>query len=179
MNDGMSNKTTRNKRFFELYGQCQNRLFSFLFMMVHNEADAEDLLQDTAATMLEKFETYELGTNFTAWGMTIAKNKAINFLRKNLKTRPQFRDDFYERIAQLETREKDTFSDRALAMETCLKRLEDPDKKMLQMRYEQEYSMKKIAEVFGRSKTGIYHTMARIHNLLHNCIKLKMTSGQI
>jgi len=179
MNDDINNNLGKNRRFFELYGQCQNRLFSFLFMMVHNEQDAEDLLQDTAASMLEKFETYEPGTNFTAWSMTIAKHKAINFLRRNAKTRPRFRDDFYERIAQLESREDDHFSDRALAMETCLKRLEGPDKRILQMRYEQEHSMKKIAEILGRSKTGIYHTMARIHNLLLSCIRAEMTNGQI
>jgi hypothetical protein len=36
--------------------------------------------------------------------------------------------------------------------------------------------MKKIAEFYGRSKTGIYHTMARIHSMLHGCIKVTMAN---
>ena len=82
MSDAMTNNS-RNREFFKLYGQCQNHVFSILYMLVHNEADAEDLLQDTAATLLEKFDQYEEGTNFRAWAVTIAKNKALNVLRKN------------------------------------------------------------------------------------------------
>lgn len=178
MQDENKEILSRNRQFFEFYGRSQYRLLSFLFMMVHNETDAEDLLQDTAATMLEKFEQYQQGTNFTAWGMMIAKNKAINFLNKNAKTRPQFRQDLYERISEIEMKESEDNSQRAAAMKKCLEKIQDADKKILQMRYEDDCSMKKIASILGRSKTGIYHTLARIHSLLNNCIKTQMT-GQI
>jgi RNA polymerase sigma-70 factor, ECF subfamily len=178
MQDDANEILNRNKQFFEFYGRCQYRILSFLFMMVHNETDAEDLLQDTAATMLEKFNQYEQGTNFTAWGMMVAKNKAINFLNKNAKTRPQFRADFYERITEIETKESESYSERAAAMKKCLEKVQDADKKILQMRYEHDCSMKKIADILGRSKTGIYHTLARIHNILNDCIKAQM-AGQI
>ncbi len=170
---------SRNREFFELYGQCQNRVFSVLFMLLHNESDAEDLLQDTAATMLEKFDQYKPGTNFTAWAITIAKNKALNFLQKNARVRPSFRDDIYERIAELEVKEEEQFSDRTSALQKCLKKLVVLDQNILEMRYHQEFSMKKIAEHLGRSKTGIYHTMARIHTLLHRCVKKSMSGGRL
>jgi RNA polymerase sigma-70 factor, ECF subfamily len=169
----------RNKQFFELYGQCQKRIFSFLFIMVHNEADAEDLFQDTAAAMLENFDSYTPGTNFTAWGLTIARNKAITFLRKNAKAFPCFNDDLYERIAEAETKDQDSFADRAAALEKCLNKLDSIDQKILNLRYEQDYSMKRIAELFGRSKTGLYHTLARIHNVLHQCVKITMAGQNI
>jgi len=178
----MSKKTSRsirNKEFFELYGQSQNRILSFLFVMVHNEADAEDILQDTAATMLEKFDTFEPGTNFTAWGIIIAKNKALNFIRKNAKMRPLFHNSFYTHVAELETREDERYSDRDAALDKCLKQLEESDQKILQMRYQQELPMNKISELLGRSKTGIYHTLARIHSVLHRCIQVSMAKAQV
>ena len=171
--------SNKNKDFFDLYGQCQMRILSFLYVMVHNENDAEDLLQDTAATMLEKYGTFQKGTNFTAWGITIAKNKALNFLRSSAKSRPRFSDDVYNRIVELEVKEGDTVSDRAIALDRCLKKLESADLEILKMRYYKELSMKKIAEILGRSKTGIYHTMARIHNLLAVCIKQTMRMEEV
>lgn len=170
---------SRNKEFFDLYGQCQLRILSFLYVMVHNESDAEDLLQDTAATMLENFHTFKKGTNFTAWGIMIAKNKALNFLRKKTKSRARFSNEIYERIVELETKEEDKVYDRSVALDKCLKKLESTDLEVLKMRYYKEYPMKKIAEVLGRSKTGIYHTLARIHNLLAVCIKQTMRMGEI
>ncbi len=168
---------SRNREFFRLYGQCQNSIFSILFMLVHNEADAEDLLQDTAATMLERFDQYEQGTNFRAWAMTIARNKALNFLKRNSRVRPLLNSDIYERIAELEIREDEQFSERASALQKCFNKLEATDRNILQMRYQQDYSMKKISELLGRSKTGIYHTMARIHSLLYRCVKARMSGG--
>ena len=179
MDKASQNNPVNNKRFFELYGQCQTRILSFLFVMVHNEADAEDLLQDTAATMLEKFDTYEEGKNFTAWAITIAKNKAINFLKKNAKSRPYLNNDVYNRILELELREDEQISDRADALDQCLKKLNIADQEILRMRYFKEYSMKKIAEILGRSKTGLYHSMTRIHNLLYRCVKRTMTIEQL
>lgn len=179
MNDGPQDNPNKNREFFELYGRCQTRVFSFLFMMVHNEADAEDLLQDTMATMFENFDKFQQGTNFTAWGMTIARNKAINFMRKNANVRPFLKDDLYEQIAELEMKEEEDFSARSVALEKCLKKLVDLDRKFLQMRYQQELPMKKISELLGRSKTGVYHTMSRIHDVLFRCIKRVMAVERI
>jgi RNA polymerase sigma-70 factor (ECF subfamily) len=179
MSEESQDNSSKNKEFFELYGQCQIRILSFLFVMVHNETDAEDLLQDTATVMLEKFETFQKGTNFTAWGIMIAKNKALNFLRKNSKSRPYLNDELYTRITELEMQDKEDMTDRSIALDKCFRELEKPDQEILKMRYYQEHSMKKIAELLGRSKTGIYHTLARIHDLLYRCIKNTMATGQV
>lgn len=175
--DNESQVNPRNKQFFELYGQCQHRLYSFLLILVHNEADAEDLFQDTAAAMLENFDSYAHGTNFTAWSMTIARNKAVSFLRKNAKSFPCFSDEIYNRFAEAEMKDQDCFPERAAALEKCIGKLDAVDQKIVQLRYEQDYSMNRIAELFGRSKTGLYHTLARIHNVLHQCVRTTM-SGQ-
>ena len=171
--------TDTNRIFFQLYGNCQNRIFGFLLMMVHNENDAEELLQETAAAMWEKFDNFEQGTNFTAWAITIARHKAINFLRKKTRLRPLLSDDIYKRISELEAKEEEDNSDRASALKKCMKTLKDSDQKLLQMRYEYEMSMSNIAELFGRSKIGIYQTLARIHNLLYLCIKKTMKARSL
>lgn len=173
------NQTNRNKEFFDLYGQCQMRVLSFLYVMVHNENDAEDLLQETAATMLEKFDTFEQGTNFTAWAIVIAKNKAYNFLNRNAKSRPLFSSDLYDRIVEMEITQGDAVSERASALDKCVKMLDGGDREILKMRYYKELPMKKIAETLGRSKTGIYHSLARIHNMLAGCIRQAMRTGLV
>jgi DNA-directed RNA polymerase specialized sigma24 family protein len=47
----MSNKQEKSASFFRLYNSIHTRLYSLLLMMVHNEKDAEDLLQETATIL--------------------------------------------------------------------------------------------------------------------------------
>ena len=164
------NDSTRHDRFFRLFLNAQNRIYGFLCVMVHNRNDAEDLLQETASSMWEHFDKYQDGTDFAAWGIAIARNKAFNFIKKNARSRPQMGGDVYRKIAELEVQEKDDLSERTDALKKCLEKLKEVDRKVLLLRYEQDISMKKIAQTIGRSTTGIYHTIARIHSILQECI---------
>lgn len=159
-----------HKRFFGLFLNAQPRIYGYLYVMIHNRADVEDLLQETVTSMWENFGKYQEGTDFSAWGIAIARNKAINFIKKNSRSRPQLSEDVYNMIAEHESQGKPDYTEHAEALEQCSKKLNESDRKILSLRYEQEISMKKIAQTLGRSSTGIYHTMARIHTLLHECI---------
>ena len=166
----------RHELFFQLYGNCQNQLYSFLYMMVHNDNDAEDIQQETAAAMWEEFDNFEEGTNFTAWAIAIARNKAINFLKRNARSRALLREEFYDRVTEYIKKDDDNFSDRTAAMRECVKKLDKTDQDILKMRYDENITIKKIAEALGRSKKGIYHTVARIHTSLQGCIKRNLAS---
>ena len=62
-----------HKRFFEFFLNAQPRIYGFLYAMIHNRADVEDLLQETVTSMWENFDKYQDGTDFSAWGIVIAK----------------------------------------------------------------------------------------------------------
>lgn len=135
-------------------------------------------MQETISSMWEHFDKYQDGTNFTAWGIAIARNKALNFIKKNARSRPQLSDDVYSKIVEIETEGKDDLSERTDALRKCCEKLKDVDRKILSLRYRKDVSMKKIAQVLGRSTTGIYHTMARIHSLLQECVDRTLCGKQ-
>ena len=170
--------SSRHDRFFGLFLNAQNRIYGFLYVMIHNRDDVEDLLQETVSSMWEHFDKYEDGTDFSAWGITIARNKAINFIKKNARSRPQFSDDVYSKIMEVEVEAKSDLPERTDALKECCEKLKDKDRKILSLRYGQDVSMKKIAQLLGRSKTGIYHTMARIHAVLEECVRRTLCAKQ-
>ena len=67
-------------------------------IMVHNQSAAEDLLQETVTIMWEKFDQFEEGTNFAAWAIAIARNKSLEYLKENHKTKKLFTDATYEKL---------------------------------------------------------------------------------
>src|SRR6185369_1049486 len=66
----------------ELIGRYQHRLYRFLVRMVEDPATAEDLFQQTWIRLMEKIGSYDVKRNFDAWLFAIARNLAIDHLRR-------------------------------------------------------------------------------------------------
>src|SRR6516165_12612745 len=74
----------------QLITRYQNQLFRYLLRMVRQPAEAEDLFQQTWMRVVEKIRSFDASRNFDAWLFTLARNLAIDHLRRS---RPQSLDD--------------------------------------------------------------------------------------
>ncbi len=74
--------------FDTLYRETSRGVFAFLYSMVRNRWDAEDLTQDTYLKVKINILQYRQGTNFRAWLFQIAKNLALNHLKAASRTAP-------------------------------------------------------------------------------------------
>lgn len=160
----------KNILFFRLYNAIQSRLYAFLLMMVHNETDAEDLMQETSAILWEKFDEFQEGSNFKAWAFAIAKNRACLFLRQHQKSRLLFMDELYQQIPSVAEQILDHQGERITAMKECIKKLSENDREILRMRYSHNNAPRTVSQLTGRSLNGLYKSLTRIHTLLRACI---------
>ena len=58
------------------------RIYGFQFRMLHDQATAEDLTQETFLKMWRSLKSFDATKSFKTWIFTIAKNVAIDYLRK-------------------------------------------------------------------------------------------------
>ena len=65
-----------------LLTRYQNRLYRYLLRLVREPAEAEDLFQQTWLRVAEKIRQYDPQRNFEAWLFTLARNLAIDHLRR-------------------------------------------------------------------------------------------------
>jgi RNA polymerase sigma-70 factor (ECF subfamily) len=56
--------------------------------IVHNAADAEEVLQESLLKVVTHVHQFHLGRNFKAWLLQIATNEAFKYLRKNRRYLP-------------------------------------------------------------------------------------------
>lgn len=68
--------------FTELYDQNANRVFQYLYSLVRNVADAEDLTSQTFMSAFEHQGRLQDLTRFTPWIIRIARNKAFDHFRR-------------------------------------------------------------------------------------------------
>ncbi len=70
------------RAFEELYEDMKRGVFALAYSYLRNYEDAEDVLQQTFLTVKRKAYLYRVGTNARAWIFQIAKNAALDELRK-------------------------------------------------------------------------------------------------
>ena len=169
-------KSPDTERFFRLFLACQTQLYAFILMLVHNDADAEDLLQEVATVMWESFDKFEPEKSFAVWGMGIARNKISNYYRTRRRTRARLQQATYNKITDHATKSTDMITEWIRALKKCVQRLGEHDHKIVLMRYQQNIALRKIAELTQRTPGGLYKTMARIHNRLRDCVRLKLAA---
>jgi len=169
-------KSLESKKFMSFLIPNQRQIHGFILLLVANRTDADDILQDTLAEMWNKFHEYEEGTNFVSWGLTIAKYKVYQFIRKNKSHRLYFDHQILE-LLQQESASKQgrhTFQETLDVLKECVSKLQSKEKEMLQMRYEQNLTFEGIAAESGVSVPAIFKALGRIHARLARCIDLTL-----
>ena len=139
-------------------------------MRVHNYTDAEDLLQETASILWEKFEEFDKSKSFAAWSIGIARNKALDLLKSKRSTRAFFKDGFYDDISKIEEVEHVNADQRFKALRDCVKKISIPNQELVHLRFEQGLTAKMISQKSGHSADAIYKRLSRVYSALQDCV---------
>ena len=86
--DSLLNTSERGRAGFEALLEHQlDSLYRVGLRLTRNSQEAEDLLQDMVLRALRAYESFESGTNFRSWMMTILMNTFISKYRKRMRER--------------------------------------------------------------------------------------------
>jgi RNA polymerase sigma-70 factor, ECF subfamily len=83
-----------NSVFDELYEKYHHDVFQFLFYMVKNKEHAEDLVQEVYIRVLNAYDRFEGRSSEKTWLLSIARNVAIDFFRKQKGWKQRILDKF-------------------------------------------------------------------------------------
>lgn len=155
--------------FLKLFLRHNNHLFSFIITLVPNYSDAEDLLQETASLMWEKFDTYRPDTNFWAWARQIARYKISNYYRTK-KREFSLEEDLLDTLCAANEKVSKNLNERKAALTGCLKKLSEGDSALIRMKYFQKESFADIARHTNRSLHTLYKRVSFIYFLLQSCV---------
>lgn len=160
----------RQKLLIGLLLQHQRSMFGYIFSMVPNKHDADDILQETCLTIHEKFEDFKEGTNFLLWANRIAYWKVRESRQKFARSKVVFNEEVFEKVSETAKQMVPEEDARHEALAHCLKKLKERDREMVLTRYEPEGGVEAAAAISDRSVTATYKALNRIRTLLHNCV---------
>lgn len=168
----MSNKSTI---FADLLLKSRGDLFGFIYSLVQNFPDAEDVYQETALVLWQKFDDFTIGTNFSAWSMRVAHLRVLKHIDARRKQRLFFGEGLLESIAEAYQREAAGTGDRrAAALAMCIEKLSEKERQLVTRCYSPNRNYAEIAGVEGRTIGAIYQAINRIRRTLFACIERTM-----
>ena len=157
--------------YVQLLRQHQNQIFGYIFCMVRNFSDAEDVFQQTSLTLWDKFEEFIPGTSFMAWAKAVARNKTLTFLRTKRRERTKFSDEVLDQLAECELWSPETLDERISALARCRQKLSKIDQTLLAKCYSTAGSIRDVAEQLERPVESVYSSLSRIRRALYDCIQ--------
>ena len=136
------------RAFNDLINGYKRQVYSLIYRMVNNAADAEDLSQETFIKVFRSIRLYDSNYPFHTWFFKIAHNTAIDFLRAN-KKKPITIDDAENPIEivdpGLTLEEKAEHLSQKELIERQMASLPPPYREILVLRHQQELSYEEIA----------------------------------
>jgi RNA polymerase sigma-70 factor (ECF subfamily) len=68
--------------FHDLIRPCERSIYFLLFSILKNEAEAEDVAQDTVIKVFQNLDKFRGDSQFRTWVLSIARNEGLGRLRK-------------------------------------------------------------------------------------------------
>ena len=168
----------RADEFAQLLTLHEPRLFGYIYALVPNIADAEDIYQDTALALWRKFEDYRPGTNFAAWARATARFEVQHFFRSKSRRRLYFNESLLDELTETQS-SIDLASDSvqesyAKALRRCKDLLPGKDQRLIELCYAATANITQTAVRLGRSPQSVCNSLSRIRRVLFDCIRRSM-----
>lgn len=169
---GKDSSSDSKERFATLYRESYRKVFGYLCTMLMDRTLAEDVAAQAYLKAYRAFATFdETRASFSTWVITIARNYAIQYLRKN--GRVMSMSDKLDQMEPSQTDERiETYGNAAFAT-SLLNSLDAEDRQLVYLKYYEEMPNKQIAEVLGMNAstvgTRLSRAMARLRAAAQAC----------
>ena len=170
----MDQKANRNDEFLGLFLKAEPRVYAYIRSQVPHRSDAEDILQETAATLWSKFDEFKPGTDFVAWAYQVARFKVQHHRDRQSRRRRLFSQSFVDLVAARSEEMTDQTSELQPMLAECMKRLSDADREVVERCYGSDATVAMIAEMLGRPVNTIKSVLKRARKALYNCIRVAL-----
>lgn len=164
----------QQREFVRHLTMCERSLYGYIFSLVPNWNDADEILQETNIRLWEQFEQFEPGTNFGGWAMTVAHYQVLTWCKRKKRSKLLFDVAMIEKLSKDQELQQGQYEDRHTALRECMEELSERSRQLLARCYADGTRMKEIAVSLNRSTESVYKAVQRLRATLHDCIQQRL-----
>lgn len=163
--------TAAQQRFLSLFLHSEREVFRYVAALVPNVTDAEDIVQQTAMALWEKFEAYDPSQPFTPWACRFALNKARQWIARRQRWQALLDHGLAEELAQRRPELQPEFEHRLRHLEACLGKLPAEQLSLVEGYYYERTDIESLAGRSGKTVAATYKMLQRIRQVLQLCVE--------
>ena len=151
-------------------------IYSYIVTLIPAWNEADDVFQETSATLWRKFDQFTPGTSFRRWALSVTSYEVMQYrhLRKKQGRVMPMGDAFQEVIDRTLVDGADRLDDFLVALEQCMVGLDEPQRVMLRRRHEPGVTIQEMADDQGCSVWSLYRQLNKLYQTLYHCVKRRV-----
>lgn len=152
----------------QLIQRWQERLWRHALRLTGDEDAAWDILQEACLAIGRDLYRLADEASFPAWAYRIVSNKCRDWLRRTIRRRRW--EEIFAAETQRRHEENHELLEKIADLKEALGRLPGPDRAILALRYEEEFSTREIAAILnipdGTVKSRLYAAREKLRTLM-------------
>lgn len=172
----MNERSPESTRLVGQITSVQQRLYAYIFSLVGDADRAQDVLQETNLVLWNKSAEFEPGTNFVAWAYRIAHFQVLAYRKRNARDRLVFDDGVVAALADETAARLESFDVRRAAMQRCMERLTEHQRRIVTERYMNGTRIVAIAKSMQMTTNAVGQALHRARLALAECIRRTVES---
>jgi RNA polymerase sigma-70 factor (ECF subfamily) len=163
--------------FLKHFLQEELLLRSYLLASTGDAHAAEDLLQEVAGVLWEKFRQYDPSRPFRPWALGVARLEVLKWRQRLARRREVLSEQALEFLSDAAADLGPELDRREAFLRDCLRALKQRAQQVLEMRYGQGLSVREMAARLQRSVEAVEMMLVRIRRALRDCIERKLAQA--
>ena len=159
-----------------LWMEAQPSLTLYLSAIVRDPHTRDDIQQEVARTVVERFESYDRTRPFTPWVLGVARISVSKYFRLRQNHPLIFDEKIIGDLAQVVPNIESDLDSRKRALKSCIQALRGTAQKVINLRYLEQLGMQDVADRVGLTRNAVRVALHRARNVLAQCIERKLSS---
>lgn len=165
----------RHHRFLRAFTMQEPAIRAYVRRLVPSRADADDVMQEAAVVLWDKFEQFREGEDFRAWAFGIARYEVLAWMRDKGRDRLVLDEEVVKKLALETAEDEPRLARQREALESCMGKMDGAERDLLLQAYQPETRIQNVAAGSGRTVAGFYQWLHRIRRLLLDCIRRELS----
>ncbi|MGI9473338.1 MAG: sigma-70 family RNA polymerase sigma factor [Rubripirellula sp.] len=178
--ESTSDRETSYGEFVSLIARHDLSIRRFIRSLLPTIEGVDDVMQDTALECWRKYSDFSPGEpqnasdEFVRWACVIARYKVLSWQRDRSRDRLVFRESVVSQLADSALENLDRRDAERHAMEGCLKRMDDDQRRLVLSVHLPGESIARIAAETGQKARRLYSRLNALRKLLLNCVEQRI-----
>lgn len=162
--------------FVARFAACEQEVYRYVCTLLGSDADAEDVMQETAAALWRKFDEYDPAQPFVPWAVRFAYIEVLRHRKQARQRGKYFSETLIETLADERDKAQPLLEAQRRALTDCLEKLPGAQRDLLNHRYGRDSTIHDLAAASHQPVATLYKTLHRVRRRLLDCVTLKLKS---